>query len=181
MTLGAVASAVGWVCSSDNKEDIRLKLKRVCCASDVVDYYLDGVILFDGSIWFGGMYWPNQSPRLEQIQNGSMTRSRFSRWGIYYRHEICGVESDCRDQMGLPPLDQKDRFRNQRPPVAYWQMHLPLLPLFFLFASYPTIAFVRGPLRRWRRSRKGLCIKCGYNLTGNTTGICSECGMKIKL
>jgi len=45
-----------------------------------------------------------------------------------------------------------------------------------IFAIYPTIAFIHGPLRRYRRRRKGLCIHCGYNLTGNTTGICSECG-----
>ena len=48
-----------------------------------------------------------------------------------------------------------------------------------LSAVYPTIAFIRGPLRRFRRRRKGLCVKCGYNLTGNTTGICSECGTTI--
>lgn len=176
LTLGAVASAVGWVCNSDNKEDVFLKMKSVCCARDVADYYVDGAILFNGNIWFGGMYWPDQSPRLKQIQNGSPIRSGLSRWGIYYRHEICGVEFDCRDQMGLPPLDQKDRFRYQRPPVAFWEIRLPLLPLFFLFASYPTIAFVRGPLRRWRRRRRGRCVKCGYDLTGNVSGVCPECG-----
>jgi len=53
--------------------------------------------------------------------------------------------------------------------------------LAILFAAYPTIAFIRGPLRRYRRRRKGLCLKCGYNLTGNTTGVCSECGVEIKL
>ena len=26
---------------------------------------------------------------------------------------------------------------------------------------------------------KGLCLKCGYNLTGNVSGICPECGEKI--
>jgi len=30
-----------------------------------------------------------------------------------------------------------------------------------------------------RRSRANLCVECGYNLTGNTSGICPECGMKI--
>jgi len=55
-----------------------------------------------------------------------------------------------------------------------------LKPIFILFATYPTIAFIRGPLRRYRRRKRGLCLKCGYNLTGNTTGICSECGAGIK-
>ncbi len=52
-----------------------------------------------------------------------------------------------------------------------------------LFAIYPTIAFIhfiRGPLRRSRRRRKGLCVKCGYDLTGNVTGVCPECGLKVK-
>ena len=45
-----------------------------------------------------------------------------------------------------------------------------------LFATYPTIAFIRGPLRRWRRRRRGECLTCGYNLTGNVSGVCPECG-----
>lgn len=52
--------------------------------------------------------------------------------------------------------------------------------IIFLIATYPTIAFIRGPLRRWRRwrrRRKGLCLKCGYNLTGNESGVCPECGV----
>ncbi len=47
-------------------------------------------------------------------------------------------------------------------------------------AAYPTIAFIRGPLRRWRWRRKGLCLKCGYDLEGNVSGVCPECGAEIK-
>jgi len=78
-------------------------------------------------------------------------------------------------------LDPSFRYRNRI--VTYKGRTLgdrsvtfPLWLPFLLFATYPTIAFIRGPLRRYRRRRKGLCVKCGYNLTGNTTGICSECG-----
>jgi len=49
----------------------------------------------------------------------------------------------------------------------------------FLIGLYPLIAFVQGPLRRWRRRRKGLCIKCGYDLTGNVSGTCMECGADL--
>jgi len=28
-------------------------------------------------------------------------------------------------------------------------------------------------------SRPGQCISCGYDLTGNTNGVCPECGMSI--
>ena len=53
------------------------------------------------------------------------------------------------------------------------------LPLIPLFAIWPTIAFIRGPYRRCRRRRKGLCLRCGYNLSGNVSGVCPECGERI--
>lgn len=36
----------------------------------------------------------------------------------------------------------------------------------------------------WRRDRRrippGHCQRCGYNLTGNTTGVCPECGQRLR-
>jgi len=77
--------------------------------------------------------------------------------------------------------DQEQRELKQLKTKQLWQLDIciPLWSPFILFATYPTISFIRGPLRRYRRRRKGLCIQCGYNLRGNTTGICSECGMEI--
>ena len=49
---------------------------------------------------------------------------------------------------------------------------------FLALAAYPTLAFIRGPLRRWRRRKRGQCINCGYDLTGNESGTCPECGME---
>ena len=48
-----------------------------------------------------------------------------------------------------------------------------------IFAIYPTIAFIRGPYSRYYRRRKGLCLNCGYNLTGNVSGVCPECGTPL--
>jgi len=50
---------------------------------------------------------------------------------------------------------------------------------FVVFATYPTAAFIRGPVLRWRRRRRGLCLKCGYDLTGNVSGVCPECGSEL--
>ena len=55
---------------------------------------------------------------------------------------------------------------------------IPLWVFACLFALYPTIAFIRGPLRRHRRQRKGQCLQCGYSLEGNVTGVCPECGVE---
>lgn len=52
----------------------------------------------------------------------------------------------------------------------------PLWALAALFAYAPIAAFVRGPLRRFRRRKRGVCVPCGYNLTGNVSGVCPECG-----
>jgi hypothetical protein len=39
---------------------------------------------------------------------------------------------------------------------------------------------VRGPVRRqWRRWR-GACVWCGYDLWGNRSGRCPECGMRFR-
>ncbi len=50
-----------------------------------------------------------------------------------------------------------------------------LWPFAAVFCVYPAVWVVSGPLRAWRRRRSGLCLNCGYNLTGNTTGVCPEC------
>jgi len=56
--------------------------------------------------------------------------------------------------------------------VPFWAMCLPIL-------IYPALVFARGPLRRRRRHRLGQCVYCGYNLTGNVSGTCPECGEKV--
>jgi hypothetical protein len=33
--------------------------------------------------------------------------------------------------------------------------------------------------QRWDRSARGLCSHCGYDLTGNASGICPECGTAV--
>ena len=48
-----------------------------------------------------------------------------------------------------------------------------------LLALYPAVAFFRGPVRRWRRRKNGWCVACGYDLTGNVSGVCPECGRVI--
>lgn len=47
----------------------------------------------------------------------------------------------------------------------------------------PLSALVRLAARRrlrGRRARAGLCPQCGYDLTGNSSGQCSECGEAIR-
>jgi hypothetical protein len=58
--------------------------------------------------------------------------------------------------------------------VTYLRVPLPVVGA--LLGILPALAAYRGPIKRWRRRRRGRCICCGYDLTGNVSGICPECG-----
>ncbi len=49
-----------------------------------------------------------------------------------------------------------------------------------VLAVYPGGVLLRIVADRGRfRSRDGLCVACGYDLRGNTSGVCPECGAHI--
>ncbi len=55
-------------------------------------------------------------------------------------------------------------------------IEFPIWILAMLTGAWPVVAFFYHPYRRHRRRKRGLCLACGYNLTGNTSGVCPECG-----
>lgn len=68
-------------------------------------------------------------------------------------------------------VERPDGTRNMR--IA---LRMPAYLLIPLLAVPPILTMIRGPIRRARRRKRGLCETCGYDLRGNVTGICSECG-----
>lgn len=48
-----------------------------------------------------------------------------------------------------------------------------------LLGGYPAFAVARGSFRRWRSRSQGRCSKCRYDLTGNVSGVCPECGTAV--
>ena len=64
--------------------------------------------------------------------------------------------------------------------VRIIQVLIPLWMPLALFSVWPlAVLILRGPLlRRYRRSH-GLCTRCGYNLTGNVSLKCPECGSDV--
>ena len=63
-----------------------------------------------------------------------------------------------------------------------WSLHLMLA--LYLISFGIAVWFTRRDIRRRLRAqlaRKGvpICIPCGYNLTGNESGVCPECGTKV--
>ena len=63
--------------------------------------------------------------------------------------------------------------------VRHIQLNVPWWFVAALFWAYPVVVFIRGPVRRFQRKRHNGCLKCGYGLTGNVSGVCPECGTKI--
>lgn len=54
-----------------------------------------------------------------------------------------------------------------------------VFPLWLVTATLALLGSVPlayGPVLRFIRVRRGCCIECGYNLYGNRSGRCSECG-----
>ena len=45
-----------------------------------------------------------------------------------------------------------------------------------MFSVLCMLPVITGPFRQWWRKWNGHCIRCGYNLRGNRSGRCSECG-----
>ena len=81
----------------------------------------------------------------------------------------------------FPPFFSLPHF--YRAGLADWRLELPLHLPFLVFATplaalwmYPRLPFTR---RRWRR-KHGLCVTCGYDLTGNESGVCPECGVEVQ-
>lgn len=107
---------------------------------------------------------PVEQARLRQRNRRIGTQQLGYREDAYGRERFCSHSMDA--HYVAPSLGARLLLREVLAPI-------PLLT--FMLLSYPTIALARGPLRRWRRRRKGQCLKCGYSLTGLTEPRCPEC------
>lgn len=58
------------------------------------------------------------------------------------------------------------------------EIHIPAWFPLLIFAALPVFQFIRWRRRRLRVSRNQ-CLRCAYDLTGNTSGVCPECGLRL--
>lgn len=60
-----------------------------------------------------------------------------------------------------------------------WQLIMRLWVPFLVLGAWPFLSACRLAYRRLRRGTEPRCGQCGYNLTGNVSGVCPECGVGI--
>lgn len=100
-------------------------------------------------------------------------------------HTFAGLEVRRSDGVLYDDRSMKEgsRFRNvcgtQKARGQSILLWIPFWMLLVVFGAYPLLILVGFRTRRWRRRRRGQCTKCGYNLTGNTSGVCPECGTAV--
>jgi predicted RNA-binding Zn-ribbon protein involved in translation (DUF1610 family) len=77
----------------------------------------------------------------------------------------------------------KDVWKSPESIAGELKVYVPMYLLFGIVAVFPGTClggFVYARSRRYRRRRRGECLDCGYNLTGNVSGVCPECGTAIR-
>lgn len=57
---------------------------------------------------------------------------------------------------------------------------VPLPLLVAMFAAVPVLMLGRAAWRRWFPRDPSACSHCGYDLTGNESGVCPECGNSVR-
>jgi len=82
---------------------------------------------------------------------------------------------DVKPDTSLCPISQL------RSPAPIWVRNagIPAWLIVVVTGAYPCIVFLREWIRRRGRSRRGECLACGYDLRGNESGLCSECGNPV--
>ena len=61
--------------------------------------------------------------------------------------------------------------------ASWWSLWFPAWGAWIATIVLPALWFIRFP---WKKRRvTGFCFNCGYSLTGNTSGICPECGTPV--
>ena len=143
----------------------QLSLGRVYLLPQVSDVEFDYGCYFE-HIYFNRLGWLKMAAPRAFIRED----------GISLRHDSC-IGPDIPHMM-LPGEFTRPASVMTLRNVCFVRIDIPMCIFPALLLTFPTIAFIRGPYRRHRRRKKGLCLKCGYNLTGNISGICPECGKR---
>jgi len=101
-------------------------------------------------------------------------RYQHARSGIWIRHHATRVWAV--GGLGRYPYSRLEVSKG----VLYGRIRVPLWQIAAALAAYPIFVMARRDETRRRRRSRGQCVACGYDLTGNLSGVCPECGTEAK-
>ena len=90
------------------------------------------------------------------------------------------VESD--GTVALLPFGKNFDYMSSSARMPYRQLRASLFQIGLLVIALPAwLVFtrVRRKVKRYTAARDSLCVRCGYSLAGNASGVCPECGAPI--
>jgi len=152
-----------------------------------------------------GAAWvlPHPGLRLGDIEPCEVTAwvVRRSRWSLGATLRIRIFQVDYHRKTWLEPVTELVSYSHHGPPIPRYgpflglefsrsvsemdsniykitRAKIPLVHLFIIFAAYPTLVLIKT-IRGRHRMKPGHCWKCAYDLTGNISGVCPECGTTI--
>jgi len=70
-------------------------------------------------------------------------------------------------------------FRHPTQPFHVHDTIFPVLAVLLVVGLASVAVMTIHNSRRWFRRRRFECERCGYDLTGNVSGVCPECGQRI--
>lgn len=136
----------------------------------------------------GGYPYQVVSP-IFAIEWAGAHRTEWKNGGFYFAHgTVCvmlgkdGTADYGRSTRSALQLLQNFTSQKFSARFRFWSVGIPCWLAVAIFALLPTFMIVRlaaGRVRGRLRTSRGRCCKCGYDLTGNTSGLCPECGSKI--
>ena len=123
-----------------------------------------------------------------QVQVGRFAGSRHEYEELYKYEPPAELEYKFRIGKMAKPLAERMRFSLQLPGVStqYYQDRTPYFRHFFFGLWLPLLLTAIPTAWLWHRDRRLFssppdhlsCRGCGYDLTGNLSGVCPECGEK---
>ena len=129
-------------------------------------------------------YWPSGEPNSDDDGVRWAIRTEDAWIGVWHIAPSAGGTDEF-SHFEIPLIVEHIRYTNTEPTLyplrSYdvWGLTIHMWPLVALFAVYPAYAVTLELVRHIRRYRRGLCENCGYNLQGNDTGRCPECGNRF--
>ena len=123
--------------------------------------------------------WSNRGVQQEFFKEGLIVLSSSGEYKIGYAVVESVTTSKRRDSIlgiGVSRISSPVFYASSTR-SSFWNQYILVVPHWFL-----TLIFAIGPavwLFKWNKRRKlrsNACPACGYDLTGNESGVCPECG-----